>query len=291
MHIPDHALTSEIAIASSVLCTATLVTSGIIFLRKGSEEIPSLLRFAGLAAVIFSLQMLNFPVSHGTSGHFLGGALAVSLCGWAGGILLMGIVLGVQTLVFGDGGVTALGGNFLTMALAAGTIGLLSGGSKAPFIMMGATAALSVLVAVALCSTLIVLSGSGRAEVVFPAMFFAHLPVAFLEGALTAILVWLVETKRLTDLKMAILALVCALVVAPFASSFPDGLESALSEAGHAETEPVLSALLQDYTIPALGDSPISVSLAAIIGIIAVMVLAFGVNYLARCQFIVPKAK
>ena len=70
-----------------------------------------------VAAFIFAVQMLNFPVAAGTSGHLLGGALAAILVGpWAGAIAVA-VVLVVQALLFADGGLTALGLNILNMAL------------------------------------------------------------------------------------------------------------------------------------------------------------------------------
>src|SRR6266545_164652 len=72
---------------------------------------------AGLtAALIFAVQMLNFPVAGGTSGHLLGGVLASVLVGPWVGALCVAVVLVVQAL-FADGGLTALGLNILNMAI------------------------------------------------------------------------------------------------------------------------------------------------------------------------------
>jgi cobalt/nickel transport system permease protein len=73
---------------------------------------------AGLvAAYVFAVQMLNFPVLPGVSGHLLGGALAALLVGPWVGALAVSIVLVVQALLFADGGVTAIGLNIANMAL------------------------------------------------------------------------------------------------------------------------------------------------------------------------------
>ena len=73
---------------------------------------------AGLvAAYVFAVQMLNFPVLPGVSGHLLGGALAALLVGPWVGALAVSIVLIVQALLFADGGVTAVGLNVANMAL------------------------------------------------------------------------------------------------------------------------------------------------------------------------------
>ncbi len=75
---------------------------------------------AGLAAVfIFAMQMINFPVAAGTSGHLIGGALAAILIGPWAGVLAVTVVLIVQALVFADGGLTAIGLNVFIMAVLA----------------------------------------------------------------------------------------------------------------------------------------------------------------------------
>jgi cobalt/nickel transport system permease protein len=78
---------------------------------------------AVLAAGIFVAQMLNFPIGAGTTGHLVGAALAAILLGpWAGMAIMM-VILTIQCLLFGDGGITALGLNFVNMGL----IGCLTG--------------------------------------------------------------------------------------------------------------------------------------------------------------------
>ncbi|MGC5413222.1 energy-coupling factor ABC transporter permease, partial [Streptomyces sp. DT225] len=73
---------------------------------------------AGLvAAFIFAVQMLNFPVAAGTSGHLLGGALAAILVGPYTGVLCISVVLLMQGILFADGGLTALGVNILDMGV------------------------------------------------------------------------------------------------------------------------------------------------------------------------------
>ena len=70
-----------------------------------------------LAAGIFLAQMLNFPIIGGTTGHLVGAALAVFLLGPWGAIAVIFTILVIQCLVFGDGGITALGLNTLNMAI------------------------------------------------------------------------------------------------------------------------------------------------------------------------------
>ncbi|MBP7087293.1 MAG: energy-coupling factor ABC transporter permease [Methanomassiliicoccales archaeon] len=87
-------------------------------LRRNLDEraVPFM---AILAAGIFVAQMLNFPVAAGTTGHLIGATLAVALLGLYGGMVVMTTILVIQCLVFGDGGLTALGLNLLNMAVVA----------------------------------------------------------------------------------------------------------------------------------------------------------------------------
>ncbi|MGH3759903.1 energy-coupling factor ABC transporter permease [Actinophytocola sp.] len=101
---------------------------------------------AGLvAAFVFAVQMINFPVLPGVSGHLLGGALAAILVGPWVGALCVSIVLAVQALVFADGGLTALGANVTNMAF----IGLAAGFLIALALRRLATRGRAGLVAVA----------------------------------------------------------------------------------------------------------------------------------------------
>ena len=75
---------------------------------------------AGLTAVfIFAAQMINFPVAAGTSGHLVGAALATALVGPHSATLALTVVLGVQALLFADGGLSALGLNVFNLSVIA----------------------------------------------------------------------------------------------------------------------------------------------------------------------------
>ena len=130
MHIPDGFLSPEVAGATAVVSTAA-VGYGLKTANAAIDErrVP-LLGVTG--AFIFAAQMLNFPVAGGTSGHFLGAALAAILLGPWLACLTMAVVLGLQAFVFADGGITALGANVLNMgvigALLVGGLILAAGG-------------------------------------------------------------------------------------------------------------------------------------------------------------------
>ena len=79
-----------------------------------------------MSALIFVLQMINFPIAAGTSGHLLGGALAVIVLGPNLGIMYVSIVVVIQSLLFADGGLSALGINVLNMAIITSLVGWLT---------------------------------------------------------------------------------------------------------------------------------------------------------------------
>ncbi|KYC47440.1 MAG: cobalt transport protein CbiM [Candidatus Methanofastidiosum methylothiophilum] len=116
MHIPDGFLDMNIAVLYYLL-TAIVVGICIYKIKKdGIDEkrVP----IAGLvAAGIFAAQMLNWPIPGGTSAHFVGGAVAAIILGPFLGCIAMVSVVSIQALVFGDGGITALGTNLFSMAI------------------------------------------------------------------------------------------------------------------------------------------------------------------------------
>ncbi len=115
MHIPDGFLDNEVAIATGVISGAVLA---VAFKKAHDTLDESRVPLLGVtAAFIFAVQMLNFPVAGGTSGHLLGAALAAILLGPWLACLTMAVVITVQAFVFADGGITALGANILNMGI------------------------------------------------------------------------------------------------------------------------------------------------------------------------------
>ena len=115
MHVPDGFIDAPISAATGVVAAGALALSLKGARRELDERTAPL---AGLvAAFIFAVQMLNFPVAAGTSGHLLGGALAAILVGPYTGVLCVSVVLLMQGILFADGGLTALGVNITDMAI------------------------------------------------------------------------------------------------------------------------------------------------------------------------------
>lgn len=121
MHMSDGIVDAPTSAIFAVIAIAGL---GFAARRARAELDERAAPMAGLvAAFIFAVQMVNFPILPGVSGHLLGGALAAILVGPYAGALCVAIVLVVQALLFADGGLTALGTNITNMALIGVAVG------------------------------------------------------------------------------------------------------------------------------------------------------------------------
>lgn len=195
MHVPDGFLDVTTSVGTAV------VAAGVVGLavRKAGPEVrlhgPAL---AGLtAAFVFAVQMVNFPVAAGTSGHLMGGALAAALVGPWTAVLCLTCVLLVQGLLFADGGLTALGTNVLLMGVTTVLTGyLVTRGLKAvlpkrPSSVVPA-AAIGGLVSVPVAALLFVglYAIGGTAPIALPTLATAmvgwHLLIGVGEAVITA---------------------------------------------------------------------------------------------------------
>lgn len=115
VHVPDGFINAPVSVAAGVVAAGAVAVS----LRGARRELDERTApLAGLvAAFVFAVQMLNFPVAAGTSGHLLGGALAAILVGPWTGVLCIAVVLLMQGILFADGGLTALGVNITVMGV------------------------------------------------------------------------------------------------------------------------------------------------------------------------------
>jgi cobalt/nickel transport system permease protein len=123
MHIANGIVSGPVSALFAIFAAVALAFC-VFKARADLDE--RLAPMAGLvAAFIFAVQMLNFQVLPGVSGHLLGGTLAVILVGPWVGALCVSTVLIVQCLLFADGGLTAIGLNITNMALIGTAAGYL----------------------------------------------------------------------------------------------------------------------------------------------------------------------
>ncbi len=301
LHIPDGFLHSLVAIACWLI---TLPVLGMAVANTRRELDERLVPLAGImAAFIFAAQMLNFPVAGGTSGHFIGAALAFIVLGPWLGLLAMAAVLAVQALLFQDGGLLAMGANILVMGVVPGftayAVYRLGRGRSARVRTATAAAAawLSVMMAALVTSLLLAFSGASALAIVLPAMLGVHALVGIGEALITVAALSFIRTARPSLLEEGAPAgkggwvvggigvALLLVLAAPFASGHPDGLEWVAGTAGFLDSaQSAPYSLLPDYTIPALGGTGLSTILAGVIGVLVVAGLVWLAARLLRSR-------
>ena len=297
MHIPDGMLEARTWIP------AWLGSAGILgyAVKRVRERLSDakIVMMAVLAALIFALQMLNFPVAGGTSGHFAGGALAAIILGLWPAMLSMSAVVTIQALFFGDGGVTTLGANLLTMAIIGPAVGwainsalLRVSEARAMRLAAAAIAGWCACVCGALAAGLMLwLSGRAPLAAALVAMGGWHAVIGIGEGVITAgIIGYLLAVRpdllsdegtsgaaaaRKAMIGLGVLAIAAA-GLSFLASSHPDGLEYVYEHIGTAfDGTALVGGLMPDYVLPGVGNDTLAGVLAGIVGVIITGALAY----------------
>ncbi|WP_431892389.1 energy-coupling factor ABC transporter permease [Cellulosimicrobium funkei] len=307
MHVPDHFLDDPTSATTAVVSLAAV---GYAAYRAREDLTPRrVVLTAATTGFVFAVQMLNYPVAAGTSGHLMGGALAAALVGPWLGVLSVTAVLLVQALVFADGGLTALGTNVLLMAVVGTLVGwavtrgvLRATRGRGAAAAAGAGALVSVPVSAAVFAGLFAVGGTVPVPVgeLVGQMLGVHLLVGLGEALITTGVVGLVlavapgvaavEDRRapalapsapLAAVRRAVLALgtgalLAAVVVSSFAAATPDGLEATAESVGFADAardHAFAGAPLADY-----GEvGGIFVGVAGLVGVALVVALTVGV--------------
>jgi cobalt/nickel transport system permease protein len=293
MHIPDNFL----SLAVSLICWAiTIVTLGVAISHTnkslGERQVPLM---GVMAAFIFAAQMINFPVLGGTSGHLLGGVLAaITLGPWAG-MLVMTAVIAVQGLLFQDGGLVVMGANILNMGLLTCAVGyglyrsVIGSNRAVKLAVIGVAAWLSVMAGALFTALQIWLSGNAQVQVIVPAMLFVHAFIGLGEALITVAAVLFIMRSR-PDLLgegsesaqgsrgwifTGVLIALVVVLLSPFASANPDGLNRVAMDLGFIQTAKTASGPLAGYTIPFLSSISASKVVAGVIGVIVVLAIVF----------------
>lgn len=304
MHIPDGFLSVGVIIVCWVL---SVIGIGVALARTrkalGERQVPVM---GVLAAFIFAAQMLNFTIAGGTSGHFLGAALAAILLGPWAAMLTMTTVVAIQALLFQDGGLLALGGNILNMAVIGPVVAYgfyrgvrtLLGNRKGSTLVAAFVAAwVSIVVAAAACAIELGFSGTSPIGVALPAMAGIHALIGIGEGLITLGALALVMATRpdLVEAERApapagmrwvwgglALAVVLALL-SPLASPHPDGLERVAEDFGFIERaqEPFYQ-VIPDYVFPGISNEALATIVAGVVGTLIVYGVAVGLAALFR---------
>ncbi|WP_156727019.1 energy-coupling factor ABC transporter permease [Streptomyces apocyni] len=205
MHVPDGFINAPASVATAVVAAGAVAVS----LRGARRELDDRTApLAGLvAAFIFAAQMLNFPVAAGTSGHLLGGALAAILVGPYTGVLVLSVVLLMQSVLFADGGLTALGVNITIMGIVTvvvayvlfrGLVKILPRARRSVTVAAFVAALVSVPASAAAFTFLFAVAGTTDVPVgtMLTAMVGVHILIGVGEAAITALTVGAVIAVR-----------------------------------------------------------------------------------------------
>ena len=298
MHIPDHVLSPPVLVA-----TGAVALGGFGYgLRRMERRLKerTMVLMGIMAAFVFAAQMVNFPLMVlPASGHLIGGVLAAVMLGpWAGAVV-MGTVLIVQALMFADGGILALGANFVNLGLIASVGGyaiydpIRRGIGGRQGVLIGAMVAAWFSVLVSSLSFAVQLAASGwwsELPRVLGWMAMVHAVIGLGEAMITGLVLRSVLAVR-PDLvfeeetsgdrargwgRVALGGLGAALAVAaflaPLASPLDDGLEFVGGRLGFlsGEEPAMLDGPMADYTIRGLPDIALATAGAGLIGTVTV---------------------
>lgn len=213
MHIMEGYLSASYCIAWGVICLPFLVT-GVYYIQKRVEEDRKSLTLLAMAgAFVFVISSLKIPSVTGSCSHMTGTGLGAILFGPAAVSILGIIVLLFQAILLAHGGLTTLGANTFSMAIA---------GPFLAFVVfklcqkLKVTSKISVFLAAFLgdiftyCVTCVQLGlaypsevgGAAASTVKFLGIFApTQLPLAILEGILTVLIIIALETYAKPELK------------------------------------------------------------------------------------------
>lgn len=235
MHLPDGFIQNETAAGLSGAMAVFAVAAGLAARREflkgwarvrnsgmvtaeGIEISSPRLKFNKLAreriwavvwvsCFVFAAQMFNYPVGDGVSGHFIGAFLAALVLGpWMGFLVMMGVLV-VQSLVFADGGVLALGANILNMGIVGGILAYYLFAwlwrwlkYRYKFALIFAIAWLAVVMAAGVCVAETIFSGKGGSEF-FEKMMSVHVLIGLGEATITIGVLWLMRQEKMFGLE------------------------------------------------------------------------------------------
>jgi cobalt/nickel transport system permease protein len=295
MHIPDGFLSTPVWAALDVV---SLPAVGWFARRARATQTESRAPLLGvLGAFVFAAQMINFPIAPGTSAHLLGGALLTCTVGPSAAVVVMTAVLAVQSLVFQDGGLLALGANIFNLALVgcfAAWLPYMLLANRARTAGVFLAGALSVFASGVLALAELAISGVpiARPVAAVSAGFFAI--SAVLEGAITVAVLrgiehmnpnWIrrPEQSRNAVAMLATTAVILAAAAFAIASAHPDSLERIAEAAGISGREvSTIAAPFADYHIAGIPSAVIARAAAGIAGLAFVYVACLAAARMLR---------
>ena len=241
MHLGNGAITTECAWIGLGLSAIGLSAAGRLG-KRNSGCSPA--QIASLGTLLFTAQMINVPVGSHSSAHLVGGVALAHLLGPSLGMRVMALLIAVQAMFLGDGGVAALGVNIFNMAVLPALLVLAVErwvGKSTSLIAL--TAGGAILIA-ALLIPLEVAVGRTSHELqswqsFFTAMLSFHAFAALLEAGATLALIigWNTLAEKNVALAPRVAFIIPFLIASSawaISSALPDGYEAAAGTAMHS---------------------------------------------------------
>ena len=268
MHIPDGFLPISQALIYWIIAIVFILLSLRWARSEMSEEKVPLV--AVLAAGIFAIQTMNMAlplsiVPGGVSGHVVGAALAAIVLGSPfAAVFILTLVLILQGIFFGDGGITAMGANIINMGVIGGFVGFYSYRSINNLFHNRFWAAfiagwVSLFIPAIVCAVELAVAGTFPLAPGLISMGIYHAFIGIIEGGATAFALSLImharpdivgadrekKTRKSKDIVIAAgiaVALSIAILAPYYASTYPDGLESTFLTLSGAKNPGILPA-------------------------------------------------
>jgi cobalt/nickel transport system permease protein len=300
MHLPHQLISEPVSIASHTLAALALAGAGLTVLRTrpGSKAVA----FAAVSTWVFAAQMINFPILPGVSGHLMGGVLAAAMLGVPLGMLSIALVLVIQCLFFGDGGLDALGANVINLSILGAGLGgwalqrlrkLPKLQSAAPAFAVSLACLISLGISSLSCALMIAFSGAPDLGNWLLPFIGVHALIGLAEAAITLAALEFFSAPspepaldtlpKLRTKRLWACSIVTAMLLSPLASSAPDGLEWVAGRFGFmAENTVLFFAPLADYRFPVIHSEGLSTVLAALAGLILTATFAWTLAQLPR---------
>ncbi len=200
MHIPDAFIPMGQALIYWVIALIFIVLA-LRWARRSmvEEKVPLI---AVLAAGIFAIQALNIPIPWGTSGHMVGAALAAIVLGSPfAGVFVLTLVLIVQGVIFGDGGITVMGANIINMGVIGGFVGYygytaVMGVAKNPYAAAFIAGWASLFISAIFGAVQLAVAGTFPLDLGLISMGTYHAVIGLIEGGITAVALYLIASAR-----------------------------------------------------------------------------------------------
>lgn len=309
MHVPDGFYSTGLCLALDAACLGILAYC----IKKvwGKLDRKTIMLAASVGAFVFALEMAKIPVTKGSSCHLMGGVFASITLGPFLATIVVTLMHLVQFLIFQDGGLLTLGPNLLTIAIVSTLLGYYLYRTFKSMVIepygtyVGAfiSAWLTLLITSITVSILLAISGVDSLLVLIGPMVGPHAMIGVIEGSMTIALLGSMAkicpeslnrlNKGLAGLPiippkkkckriwlfLLVLALLTGVLVSPFASRRPEGLEKLALDGELLKGHEIFyyRAPLAGYELPVIFNARLSKGLAGLLGVL----VTFGICWCA----------